>query len=80
MRKQMPKVGKEVITDDGEGVILENNVITERSKVKVMLPDGSYDIKDYPFRELKLKHPQQNKHHEKEEKPEEKPETESLDE
>lgn len=80
MRKQMPKVGKEVITDDGEGVILENNVITERSKVKVMLPDGSYDIKDYPFRELKLKHPQQNKHHEKEEKPEEKAETESLDE
>ncbi|MBQ9832177.1 MAG: stage 0 sporulation family protein [Clostridia bacterium] len=56
MRKQMPRVGKEVITEDGEGVILENNVITERTKVKVMLPDGSYDIKNYPFRELKLKH------------------------
>ncbi len=82
MRKQMPKVGKEVITDDGEGVILENNVLTERSKVKVMLPDGSYDIRDYPFRELKLKHPVQhnNKRTEKAEEDNQDNEIESLDE
>lgn len=68
MRKQMPKVGKEVITEDGEGVILENNVLTECSKVKVMLGDGSYDVRGYNFRDLKLKHPVQNKAKEQESK------------
>lgn len=52
MRKQMPKVGKEVITSDGQGTVIENNVITEKTTVKLFLPDGTIDIKQYPFREL----------------------------
>lgn len=56
MRKLMPKVGKEVITPEGlPGTLLENNVLTERSKVKLILPDGSIDIREYPFRELGYK-------------------------
>ena len=53
MRKMMPKLGKEVATPDGiTGVAVENNVITERTRVKLILPDGSIDVREYPFREL----------------------------
>ncbi|MEA4969000.1 MAG: stage 0 sporulation family protein [Candidatus Pelethousia sp.] len=53
MRKMMPKVGKDVTTPEGmTGMAVENNVLTEKTKVKLLLPDGSIDIREYPFREL----------------------------
>ena len=55
MRKQMPRPGREVYTPDGSGTVLENNVITERTRVKVVLDDGTFDVREYPFRELRLK-------------------------
>ena len=55
MRRQMPRVGKEVITPDGAGPVLDNNVITEKTRVRVALSDGTFDIRDYPFRELRLR-------------------------
>lgn len=55
MRKQMPKVGREVGTPEClTGVVVENNVISEKTKVKLTLPDGTIEIRDYPFRELKF--------------------------
>ncbi len=49
----MPRVGREVTTPEGlNGTVLENNVITERTRVKVILNDGSFDIKEYEFRKL----------------------------
>ena len=64
MRKQMPRTGREVITPDGTGTVLENNVITERTRVKVALSDGTFDVREYPFRELQVKNaparPKQN--------------------
>ncbi|NCB30201.1 MAG: stage 0 sporulation protein [Clostridia bacterium] len=56
MRKLMPKVGKEVTTPEGlSGTATENNILTERTKVKLILPDGTIDIREYPFRELGYK-------------------------
>ncbi|MBE5785100.1 MAG: stage 0 sporulation protein [Clostridiales bacterium] len=55
MRKQMPRTGREVITPDGVGTVVENNVITERTRVRVALSDGTFDVRDYPFRELQVK-------------------------
>lgn len=52
MRKLMPKVNKDVMTPDGRGQVLENNVITERTRVRVTLDDGTFDVRSYPFREL----------------------------
>ena len=52
MQKIMPKAGKEFITPDGVGIVLENNIITETTKVKVTLADGTLDVRSYPFREL----------------------------
>lgn len=53
MRKQMPKTGSEAKTPDGlVGTVMENNVISEKTKLKVTLPDGTIDVREYPFREL----------------------------
>ncbi len=49
MRKLMPKVGKEIETPDGVGVTVENNVITEKTKVRITAEDGSFEIKEYPY-------------------------------
>ena len=55
MRKQMPKVGREADTPEGiTGTVVENNIISERTRVKLTLPDGTIDIREYPFRELKF--------------------------
>ncbi|MBO6060746.1 MAG: stage 0 sporulation family protein [Clostridia bacterium] len=55
MHKIMPKTGKEVYTPDGLGTVLDNNVISETTSVKVQMPDGTFEVKTYPFRELKNK-------------------------
>ena len=52
MHKLMPKTGKEIETPDGVGIVVENNVITERTKVKMTAEDGTIDIKEYPYEEL----------------------------
>ena len=53
-RRLMPRVGKEVETVDGPGVVLENNVLTERTKVKVTISDGTPEIREYPYKEIKI--------------------------
>ena len=52
MKKLMPKTGKEIQTPDGVGVALENNAVTEKTKVRLLLPDGTYDIRYYHYSEL----------------------------
>ncbi|MCR5809231.1 MAG: stage 0 sporulation family protein [Clostridiales bacterium] len=52
MHKIMPRVGKEVITPDGNGIVADNNVISETTVVKVQLSDGTFEMRTYPFREL----------------------------
>ena len=52
MKKLMPRVNREVLTPDGAGLALENNAITEKTRVKVTMPDGSFDIREYHYTEL----------------------------
>ncbi len=57
-RKQMPKVGKEVITPDGNGTVIDLNILKET--VRVRLPKGdSYEQKDFPMQEVKRANPPQ---------------------
>lgn len=49
MKKLMPRVGKDTITPDGLGTVLENNAITELTKVKIQLSDGSFDQRWYHY-------------------------------
>ena len=52
MQRIMPIIGSECVSPDGKGTVLENNAITETTKVKVVLPDGTFEVRTYPFREL----------------------------
>ena len=52
IRSVMPKPGKEVNTVDGVGVVVENNAVTERTKVRLTMDDGSIDIREYPYTHL----------------------------
>ena len=39
--RKMPKVGSEVITPDGKGIVISNNLLKLETKVKIELPDGT---------------------------------------
>ena len=52
MHKLMPRTGKEIETPDGVGIVVENNVITEKTKVKLTSEDGTIDIREYPYEDL----------------------------
>ncbi len=47
--KRMPRVGKPVFSPDGPGVVLDNNAITEKTKVRVTLVDGTYAAREYHY-------------------------------
>lgn len=50
-RKRMPRVGREVLTPDGVGVVVDLNIIKETVRVRMMKGDNG-DTKDYPVAEL----------------------------
>ena len=52
MKKLMPKTGKEIQTPDGNGIAVENNAITEKTRVKLTLSDGTFDLRWYHYTEL----------------------------
>ena len=52
--KLMPKVGSKVRTADGEGTVESNDLIKQTARVKVMLKDGSFDVKTYALEDMKI--------------------------
>lgn len=52
MKHLMPRTGKEIQTPDGIGIAMENNAITEKTRVKLVQSDGSFDFKWYHYTEL----------------------------
>lgn len=51
--KKMPVIGTEVVSPDGKGVVVSNNLLKLTSRVKRTLPDGSFEFKEYPADQLK---------------------------
>ena len=47
--KRVPRVGKDIVTPDGVGVITEINVIKETVRVRVRQEDDSFDVLEYPI-------------------------------
>ena len=45
--KRVPRIGKEVMTPDGWGIVSDISVLRERIKVRVKLPDDSFDMREY---------------------------------
>ena len=53
--KKMPKLGGQVKTPDGDGVVISNDMLKFVSKVKITHSDGSETYKDFPVSELGFK-------------------------
>ena len=51
--KRVPRVGKDIVTPDGVGVITDINVIRETVKVRIRQEDDSFDIKEYPIDDVR---------------------------
>ncbi len=49
MKKKMPKLNREINTPDGMGIAIDNNVITEKTRVRLTLPDGSIDVREFHY-------------------------------
>lgn len=50
-RKRMPRIGKEVITPDGIGVVNDLNIVKETVKVRISKGD-SYEINEYALEQI----------------------------
>lgn len=49
MKRKMPHINREIQTPDGIGTVVENNVITEKTKVRLMLPDGTIEVREFHY-------------------------------
>jgi len=49
MKRKMPRTGREIQTPDGVGMVVENNVITEKTKVRLSLPDGTIEVREFHY-------------------------------
>ncbi len=52
--KKLRRVDREVSTPDGKGVVIEVAALTEMVKVKIQLPDGTFDAREYPASDVEL--------------------------
>ncbi|MGI6215518.1 MAG: PSP1 domain-containing protein [Christensenellales bacterium] len=54
-RKKMPKIGKEVLTPDGEGVVKDINILKETVNVSINFEDkeDSYETREYSIEDIK---------------------------
>lgn len=75
VKKKLPRTGSEVKTSDGKGVVMDTNSLKQLVKVRVELPDGNLDLREYPVEEITVL--RQGKAPKKEEEPLDK-EMESL--
>ena len=53
VHKRLPRVGKDIVTPDGVGVITEINVIKERVRVRIRQEDDTFDVKEYDIDEVR---------------------------
>ena len=50
-RKRMPRVGREVITPDGPGIVSDLNIVKETVKVRIARGDD-FEIREYPLDQI----------------------------
>lgn len=55
--KKMPKTGSEVVTPDGKGTVVSNNMLKMLVRVKIEGKDGAMNYKDFPLADVRFKKP-----------------------
>lgn len=54
IRKDLPRVGSIVSTPDGQGEVVENSVVKESVKVKILNEDKEEETRAYPITQVKI--------------------------
>ena len=49
MKRRMPHVNRDILTPNGIGIVIDNNVITEKTKVRLNMPDGSIEMREFNY-------------------------------
>ncbi|MEZ4627441.1 MAG: stage 0 sporulation family protein [Eubacteriales bacterium] len=52
MKRKMPHINRDILTPDGIGIVVDNNVITEKTKVRLTMPDGTIDVREFHYASL----------------------------
>ncbi len=50
--KRMPKVGSKAKTPDGQGIVVQNDLLKEIVKIKLFDDEGNYEFKSYPLKDI----------------------------
>jgi cell fate regulator YaaT (PSP1 superfamily) len=53
IKPRLKKMGADVMTPDGPGIVVDNLILLEQCKVKVSFPGDSFDIRQYNLEEVK---------------------------
>ena len=53
VHKRLPRVGRDIVTPDGVGVITDINVIKETVKVRIRKDDDSFDVLEYAIDDVR---------------------------
>lgn len=51
----MPDMGTKIQTDDGDGTVENVNMLKQEVEAKILLPDGTYDLKKYKLEEIRFR-------------------------
>lgn len=51
--KRLPRVGKDIVTPDGVGVLTEINAIRERVKVRICMGDDEFELREYALDDVR---------------------------
>ena len=51
--KKLPKIGKDIVTPDGIGVLTEINVIKDTVRVRIRTDDDTFDVREYAVDDVK---------------------------
>ena len=51
--KRIPKIGKDIVTPDGIGVLTDINAIKEQVKVRIHTADDDFDVREYPIDDVR---------------------------
>ncbi|HKL73874.1 MAG TPA: stage 0 sporulation family protein [Clostridia bacterium] len=55
MYKKMPKVNTSATTPDGEGIVLNNDILRREVTVRITSPEGDVEIKKFPLESINAK-------------------------
>ncbi len=66
VRRILPRIGAEITTPDGNGIVMDTNPLTQTVKVKIALPDESFDIREYKNEEVSYTRSRKQRNNEQE--------------